>query len=192
MPRSWFFFQIPRCHLRGNGCISCSGLKRSTNEEFIFKANKIHNNKYNYKKIDYKNNSTKVKIGCPVHGDFLQTPRAHLNGQGCPKCGLEKQVCSRTSSKEEFIAKAIKIHGDNYIYSEVDYINSSSKVKIICKKHGEFFQAPSGHLSGKGCTKCAAETNSLKLSFTKEDFIKRAVSVHGDKYDYSKVVYKIT
>ena len=57
-----------------------------TKQEFINKASKIHNNKYDYSNIEYKNISTKIKIICPIHGEFEQSPSKHLIGQGCPKC----------------------------------------------------------------------------------------------------------
>ena len=91
----------------------------------------------------------------------------------------------RKLSTKEFIEKARKVHGDKYDYSKVEYVNSQTKVCIICPEHGEFWQTPNVHLGQKGCPKCA---NNIKLS-TKE-FIEKARKVHGDKYDYSKVVYK--
>lgn len=67
---------------------------------------------------------------------------------------------------EEFIEDAIKVHGDKYDYSKVEYINSKTKVIIICKEHGEFEQTPFGHIQGYGCRKCAniSISNSKKLS----------------------------
>lgn len=89
-----------------------------------------------------------------------------------------------------FIEKAKEIHGDKYDYSKVNYINSSTKVCIICPKHGEFWQIPASHLRGIGCNKCGIENASNKCRKTTEDFIKEAKSIHGDKYDYSKVKYE--
>ena len=55
----------------------------------------------------------------------------------------------------KFIEKAKNRHGDKYDYSKVEYINSTTKVCIICKEHGEFWQTPHGHVRGQGCPKCA-------------------------------------
>ncbi|MCQ2069413.1 MAG: hypothetical protein MJY68_10065 [Bacteroidaceae bacterium] len=63
-------------------------------------------------------------------------------------------------STEEFIQKAKAVHGDRYDYSKVEYVNSSTKVCIICKKHGEFWQIPFSHLKGHGCVKCRADRNT--------------------------------
>lgn len=91
---------------------------------------------------------------------------------------------SKKKTTEEFIEQAIKIHGDKYDYSKVEYINAKTKICIICPKHGEFWQAPSDHLQGKGCNKCGG-----KNKLTIEQFIEKAKNVHGDKYNYSKINY---
>ena len=86
------------------------------------------------------------------------------------------------STTKEFINKAQKIHGDKYDYSLVEYIGSFSKVKIICKKHGEFIQMPNKHLCGRGCPKCGKRLST-------EEFIKSVKKIHINKYDYSLVKY---
>ena len=91
---------------------------------------------------------------------------------------------------EQFIEKAQKVHGDKYDYSKVEYINSHSKVCIICKEHGEFWQKPNHHLHGCGCPKCKGEKIKNRCRKTVEQFIADAKNIHGTKYDYSKVDYK--
>lgn len=86
-------------------------------------------------------------------------------------------------TKQEFIEKAKKIHGDQYDYSKVELTKSSDKVIIICPKHGEFVQQANSHLQGRGCAKCHGK------KFCLEDFIEKAKKVWGDKYDYSEVEY---
>lgn len=178
------FTQEPASHLSGNGCPQCGGRYQYTQNDFIIKANKKHNFIYDYSKVNYKKWNIKVIIGCIKHGDFEQTPNCHLQGQGCPMCGLKQ-----TKSKEQFIKEAIEKHGDKYDYSNVEYVNTNSRVIIICKKHSEFKQTPTKHLFGRGCKKCAIELNSDKLRFTKQMFISKAIIIHGDKYDYSQVIY---
>ena len=80
-----------------------------------------------------------------------------------------------------------KYIGDKYDYSKVKYVNSYTKVCIICKEHGEFWQTPGSHLNGSGCKKCSIKLNSNKRK--SNDFIERAKDIHMDKYDYSKVEY---
>ena len=86
---------------------------------------------------------------------------------------------------EEFIAKAKAVHGDRYDYSRVDYTGNKAKVCIICRIHGEFWQEARMHLSGCGCPICSGRKKMRTI-----DFVKRAQTVHGNKYDYSKAEYK--
>jgi hypothetical protein len=84
---------------------------------------------------------------------------------------------------EEFITKSKLIHKDKYDYSLVEYVNSRTKVTIVCPSCGEFEQLPNNHLYGYGCKKCSLLSNT-------NDFISKAKSIHGDRYDYSSVDYK--
>lgn len=96
----------------------------------------------------------------------------------------------RKLTKEQFIENSIKIHGDKYDYSKVEYIDNMTHVEIFCKKHNEYFpQTPNLHRRS-GCPKCGEESRIKSQTKTKEDFIKDAISVHGDKYSYDDVDYK--
>ena len=181
-PKHGEFWQTPNNHInQKQGCPKCAhrSYKKDINE-FIEEAREIHGDKYDYSKVEYKNNRTKICIICSEHGEFQQTPYKHLLGQGCPNCCGNKKLTT-----EEFIEKACKIHGNKYDYSKVKYVNSETKVCIICPKHGEFYQTPHSHLTGEGCPKCCKT-----LKTTTKEFIKKAREIHGDKYDYSKVEYK--
>ena len=90
---------------------------------------------------------------------------------------------------EEFIQKAKAVHGDKYDYSKVEYVNSKTKVCIICPEHGEFLQTPEKHLIGRGCPACSRVTLARRFSMGQDKFIQRANEVHHGKYDYSQVVY---
>ena len=86
---------------------------------------------------------------------------------------------------EKFIKIADTIHNNKYDYSLVDYIDSKTKVKIICKLHGVFEQTPRNHLSGQGCRECKINDSKLNLF----DFIRRSNIIHDFYYDYNKVQY---
>lgn len=89
-------------------------------------------------------------------------------------------------SKEEFIQRSVKVHGNRYDYSNVVYVNAHTNVEIICEKHGPFWQEPSNHMKGWGCLRCnKVEKRRLGV----DEFIVRSKSIHGNKYDYSKVIY---
>ena len=188
------FIQTPHSHLTGHGCPKC-GYESSRNKQktakelFIEKARKIHGNKYDYSKVDYINNSTKVCIICPEHGEFWQRPNNHLNECGCPECGKNIIREKSRKNKEYFIKKAKQIHGDKYDYSKVEYHKAIERVCIICPEHGEFWQTPSNHLSGHECPICAQEKRLEKRRDDKNAFIEKARKIHGDNYDYSKVNY---
>lgn len=145
-----------------------------TTEEFIKRAKKIHNNKYDYSKVEYKNRKTKVCIICPQHGEFWQTPDNHLEGKGCKYCSHQ----SFKHTKETFIEKARQIHGDKYDYSKVEYKNIRTKVCIICSKHGEFWQKPDGHLRGIGCTFCKESKLEIKME---KELIKNNIDFERQK-----------
>lgn len=91
---------------------------------------------------------------------------------------------------KEFIMKAKSIHGDRYNYDLVKYVNSYMTVKIVCSKHGIFEQTPNTHLKGSGCPMCALNENASKKRSNRYEFIKKAIDVHGFKYDYTKMEYK--
>ena len=129
-------------------------MKKLTINEFIEKAKKIHGDKYDYSKVIYINNRTKVCIICPIHGEFWQTPSDHLLGKGCKKCGMQTRGEKHRSNTYKFTKNAKRIHGNKYDYSKVKYINNRIEVCIICPIHGEFWQKPNYHLSGNGCPLC--------------------------------------
>ena len=157
--------------------------KRLTIEQFILKANQVHNDKYDYSKVQYVNSQTKVCIICPEHGEFWQAPNSHLRGFGCNECGKIKRHNSTRKTLEQFIEEAKIIHGDRYGYSEVEYKNALIPVSILCKKHGIFKQTPNSHLSGCGCPKCGG------FGQTTQDFVEKAKAKHGKRFDYSKTKY---
>ena len=111
----------------------------------------------------YIDSKTKVTIICPKHGEFLQSPNAHLHNYGCPKCGAEKTIAAHVSDTLSFITKAKEVHGDKYDYSKVNYVRNNRKVCIICQKHGEFWQTPNSHLLGNGCHKCKQTKGEEKV-----------------------------
>jgi len=151
-------------------------------KKFIEKAKLKHGDKFNYEKTEYKGCRKKLIITCYKHGDFEQTSENHLMyNTGCKECNLTE----RSFSKNNFIEKAKLLHKDNFMYNNVDYVNSYTKIIITCPTHGDFEQLPSVHLSGLGCIKC----RNKKFTKTTEKFIEDANKIHNNLYDYSKVEY---
>lgn len=156
-------------------------MKRLTTKEFITKAKSVHGNTYDYSKVDYIRAIDPVEIICRKHGSFMQLPYNHLKGNGCELCTRYE---ARRLGKDEFIKRAIKVHGNKFDYSEVEYVNTKTPVKIICPNHGIFAQKPEKHLAGHGCPECIKNKKD-----DKESFIRKARRVHGNLYDYSFVEY---
>lgn len=156
-------------------------MKKLTTKEFIKRSRLKHDNFYNYSKSIYINKRTKVEIICPIHGSFFQLPESHYNrGDGCPICAIK----NKTKTTEQFIKEAKKIYGDKYNYSKINYINTDTKVEIICPIHDSFFKRPDSFLSGCGCPECSDKTK------TTEEFINEARKIHNNFYDYSLTNYK--
>lgn len=157
------FSQRPYSHLEGKGCKKCviDSLTTST-QDFINTALTIHHNKYDYSYVEYKNNHTKIKIVCPSHGPFFQMPSNHiLRKQGCPSCSGNRKLTTK-----EFIQQSKLIHGELYDYSKVKYVNDTTKVEIVCKKHGVFKQRPNDHKNKQapqGCPKCKMSKGEKKI-----------------------------
>lgn len=188
-PKHGEFEQTPSSHLAGNGCYWCgresqSVKTKNTQADIIRRAREVHGDKYDYSKVIYKGIDKKIVITCPKHGDFLQTPNVHLQGHGCPECGNDEWLSKMTFSKEEFIERARDMHGDEYDYSLVDYVNQMTKVKIICKKHGVFEQKPHSHLHWQGCPKCSSSIGERRIM--------RYLEKRGIKYKHHhRVPYKV-
>lgn len=178
----FIFEQTSYRHLiRGQGCPLCAGKYSYDYEEFIRKADKIHNNKfsYNYLKEDYVDNKTKVRIICSKHGYFWQTPNSHLSGKGCEKC------IRREFNLNTFISESNKIHNNKYDYSLVNFNSIKDYITIICPIHGEFKQNAYNHLLGSNCRKC-----SDCEKYDQESIIEKFIDTHRDRYDYSLVEFK--
>jgi hypothetical protein len=158
------FQVIAQNHLYNeSGCPTCGTIEAArkhtvSNEEFIKRSNKIHNNKYDYSLTEYKAAHKNVTILCPIHGLFVQRANSHMRGAGCTECVL----MSITKSNEDFIHLAHKIHNNKYGYSKTNYKNSSSKVAIECFIHGVFEQRAGSHTAGQGCPKCALDESSMR------------------------------
>ena len=202
------FYQIPSDHLTASGCKQCGieariEKRKLPYEQFIDRSNKIHNNHYDYSLVKYDSISNKVKIICHIYGECEQRAEDHMKGHQCCKCQIRETIAvkkpiiknkssGKKMSREEFIEKAIIVHGiGRYNYDLVQYINSSTKVKIKCERCDKIIeQIPSSHLDKKGCIDCARKEQSKKRTMTQEQFLEKAKQVFGEKYDYSLTVYK--
>ncbi|QFQ76874.1 hypothetical protein [Vibrio harveyi] len=135
---------------------------------------------------EFINPSTKVSLLCPNGHKRIIASSKFRAGQGCGICAGNVPYTTET-----FIEQAKSVHGERYDYSKTVYPkNNKQQVIITCRKHGDFKQAASDHINQKsGCQKCKAEVTSLVHSYTHDEFIEKAKTVHGDTYDYRKTEY---
>ena len=166
-------------------------MKKGNLKKKIEEAKKIHNDFYDYSLVienEPKSVRHKTKIICPIHGVFEMSLDNHIGKkQKCPKCsGVAR------NNTENFISKCMEVHKNkNYDFSKVDYVNSKTRVKVIChekdalgNEHGEFLIRPDHLRNGHGCPKCAHR------NLSNEEWIAMAEKVHGKgRYDYSLIDY---
>lgn len=182
------FIQMIDHHMNGIGCPECGGTKNVSESEFLERCKIIHGNKFDYILMDYKAFKVKIKIICPDHGVFSQTPYKHLSSKGCPYCGKESQIKSQTMTLEEFVKRSNIIHDGFYSYFKSVYVTSKDNITITCPDHGDFAQIAGNHLSGVGCPKCAlssiskAEINWLNSINILEEYRHKTLRINGKRY----------
>lgn len=167
--------QCKSCYLKERANMGAE-LKKKNGAFFEERARAIHGDTYDYSKVNYIDAFTKVEIICPIHGSFWQRPVNHLQGYRCSTCGYQLPSKSLQSNKEEFVAKARKVHGDTYTYDHFVYKSSKTKSYITCPIHGDFLQHPNGHLTGRGCPECGKRSKG-------EDFIRNYLIAHNINFD---------
>ena len=158
---------------RKNGCKECNKekIKSETLKKYLEKSKKMHNNKYDYSKVNFINLSKKVIIICPIHGEFNQSLMDHSLPHGCPKCS------GKNNNTEEWIEILSKRHNNKYDYSKFIFKHSTSKCEVICPEHGSFFISPSKHKDGGNCQSCAIKIMSLKVR------LKTIERINKDKFN---------
>lgn len=145
---------------------------RLNTDIFIERSKKTHGDRYDYSKSVYVNKRTKIKITCPIHGDFLQCPQNHMKGQGCPECGKKYASEWRCFGWESFVSESNKRFNGEYSFPYIkdEYRNSHSKVTIKCDKCGNYFKKIAcDHITSNhgGCISCYANTSYNEKALSK-------------------------
>lgn len=151
---------------RRHGCPACGHNKNAAAqrgsvsydfEEFVKRANKIHNNFYTYPEQEWKGTGEKVRIVCPIHGEFEQRACNHLLKHGCKECrnnNNRKMHKERTVKFIEDFKNIVLRRGDITVLDGVK--KSSDKVRFLCHNCGEVFvNTPNYIQQGQGCPNCA-------------------------------------
>jgi hypothetical protein len=144
-------------------------MRKLTTEEFIEKAKNAHGDKYDYSKVIYKGKREKIKIICPIHGEFVQLAGNHMRGQGCPKCGKLYASTWQQNNFQHFIKESTKRFGNKFEFPKIvsEYVNSHSKITLICKECGNVFtKIACDHITSVngGCIKCNCQTSNAEQS----------------------------
>lgn len=154
------FLQSFYVHIAGHGCMKCiedkNRLRATPIDKIIEKARAVHGNRYDYSMVDTPGIKFPMKIICKDHGLFIQSGEAHIHAQqNCPQCADTRLTT------EIFIERSIKKHGNKFDYSQVNYINHTTKVIIFCPKHGKSLQYPLHHIkTTHGCNKCGKNVSN--------------------------------
>ena len=164
-------------------------MRKLTTQEFIDRARTVHGDRYDYRLVNYSNNTTPVDILCEIHGVFKQKPAHHLVHKGCRKCSDERNAVVRTKDTKSFIERAKEIHGNKYRYALSVYQKALIKVIIYCPIHGTFEQTPANHLSGQECPECGEIKRAKTYMDDTDSFIAKARAIHGNTYGYDQVEY---
>lgn len=185
----------PYLHIQKKGCRRCGHAsaaekRRAQYADVINKFKSVHGDTYNYSEVKYKKSNVKVEIVCKIHGSFFQQPDSHMQGHGCPKCKATSASAKNSMSVNEFISRASKVHANAFLYDRSKFVNTTTKMEIVCPVHGVFLQTPQAHLRGQKCPKCALlARSSPHKQYAAINVLDKFKEIHGDSYDYSKFVY---
>lgn len=154
---------FPPKELRPSKCLNKTEYAR-------FLMSKRFDNRFEFNKFFYINNSEKSCVTCVNHGDFLISYNRFMTSKngGCSFCKSEVTVKlnkDRTISIDDWVSRFKKVHGDLYDYSMISKIHSLKEVPIICEIHGVFEQIPYVHERGSGCPLCMKRSGHSKSSY---------------------------
>jgi very-short-patch-repair endonuclease len=159
-------FEQKACdHLNGRGCRYCSELIIGDRSRYSLEHVKQllfskYSNKYQFNFDNYVNLETKIECICSLHGTKKIRVSSLIKGFECTYCkGTKPNIIDLTY----FINKSVRVHGKYYDYSNSVVVNSTSKVDIICPKHGTFKQSANAHMRGQGCPICKLSKGELKV-----------------------------
>lgn len=181
------FAQTPSNHLLGYGCNICSNTIKKTNESFIVQANIIHENKYDYSKLNYINGKTNVEIICHIHGPFLQRAESHLSGRGCPSCKSSKGELQIKKFLLEKNVKFIQQHTfDNCIrIKSLKFDFYLPELNICIEYNGAQHYKPINHFGGDEYFKLITERDKIKQNFCQSNNIRLLIIRYDDDINLS-------
>lgn len=171
-------------------------MPKKTTDEYVVEVSEKHREAgYDYSKVNYEGVNSLITVVCPHHGEFEVRAGNHLSGNngkgnGCQKCAIDKMGDAGRKSFKTFLTEAMRVHGNRYRYSEIEFRGYSKKFPITCEIHGVFYQTPGSHIKGNGgkghgCPKCSSVDHRL----TTNKFIERSKKIYPGKLTYKDTVY---
>ena len=177
------------------GCPGClddhNNQHTKTTDEFITDARDRWGDQFDYSKVVYRGVAPKIIVICPKHGEFLISPKKHLEGRACPRCDSGGNLIQ----PDDFIEKCIGLYGDQFDYTKTVYRGSVYNIIITCHEHGDFEIKAGSHVAGKGCPVC--HNNSSKgeqnierylddnnIPFYKEQTFPDCININRLRFDF--------
>ncbi len=172
------FFQKPSNHKMGCGCPDCSKLKNKLPKKALIKHiddfNKVHNNKYNYSKVNYKDTYSKIEIICPLHKEFWQTPSNHKQGTGCPDCYRERKISINEEKISEILEENNISFNMEYIFKELPKLRYDfyiPSLNLAIEYDGELHYKSVKYFGGNEGLFRRQKLDKIKSNFCKENNI---------------------
>lgn len=196
-PEHGEFQQSPANHTHktnARGCPVCGRehqISKATKsfDDFVHDAREIHGDRYTYEPESYGNARQKTNIICPEHGLFMQTPDAHIRGQGCPRC-RDKITAERSLLSIEEVNKRLnKSSGGRVSIIAETYKGINSDAEFICTEHGRYTRLVNSTLTGNPCLSCAKKDGAY-LHHSTNSFKEVIKEKFGDKYEIKDFEYK--
>jgi len=169
-----------------------SKIVKETFTDLEERFNEVHGDTYDYTKSVFTTKATRLTITCDIHGDFLKSPKAHIEGSGCNPCRISKRATEKIARfREVFIDRANIVHNFKYTYIG-EYNGADKHLLMSCpiEGHGEFPQRPNAHLKGQGCPICGDIQKGITQSnYSRDKLVSAVQNIHGDKYTINKEDY---
>lgn len=162
--------------------------RKLTREEYLFKCSKKQKVEWDYSRLDYQGMDYDVEIGCTIHGWFTQNAYSHSIGLGCKKCADDANSKRILLSKEEYLERVNKKYNFFFNYDKFEYKGMHSKTVVTCPIHGDYPVTPSNHLK-RNCPDCGMEIRKIKITSTKEKYLKKISKIHPTGYTYPRFNY---
>jgi hypothetical protein len=155
---------------------------KHTTETFIEKCNLLFPDNFDFSKSIYTTYNNDITVTCIIHGnDIIRPAGQFMRGRGCPHCGLLRRNDKLRLGLDRFIEKSNIVHNYKYDYSLSDYVNTETKIEIICPIHGSWKSKAGSHMAGNGCAKCVNHSEN-SIGFSRHRFISKCKNNQASLY----------